>query len=193
MEKGNKRKAAIRTAAKALILEKGYTAVTMTDVGERLKLSVGGLYYHYRSVEEILLDIIDDETKNVWELFADVGDIDGLLRRMDEYFELEKRDMLDFNNSLNCILFQYYFGFPAAERKRKMNAAYRETLEKIGAILRRIYKNPGEISLLANHIYTAVHGLNVLAMSGEITDEIIDFECVEIKRLLIEFYGEKKL
>lgn len=193
MEKGNKRKAAIRAAAKALILEKGYTAVTMTDVGERLKLSVGGLYYHYRSVEEILLDIIDDETKNVWELFADVEDIDGLLRRMDEYFALEKRDMLNFNNSLNCILFQYYFGFPAAERERKMNAAYRETLEKIGAILRRVYNNPDEIFLLANHIYTAVHGLNVLAMSGGITERIIDFEFDGIKRLLIEFYGEKKL
>ncbi|MCM1334547.1 MAG: TetR/AcrR family transcriptional regulator [Bacteroides sp.] len=193
MEKGNKRKATIRAAAKALILEKGYTAVTMTDVGERLKLSVGGLYYHYRSVEEILIDIIDDETKNVWELFADVENIDGLLRRMDEYFELEKRDMRDFNNSLNCILFQYYFSFAADEREKKMNAAYRETIDEIRLILRRVYKDPDEVFLLANHIYAAVHGLNVVAMSGEITDEIINFEFAEIKRILIKFYGEQKL
>lgn len=193
MKKGNKRKSAIRAAAKALILEKGYTAVTMTDVGERLKLSVGGLYYHYRSVEEILIDIIGDETKNVWELFADAIDIDGLLRCMDEYFALEKRDMLDFNNSLNCILFQYYFGFPAAEREKKMKAAYRETINKISGILRQVYKSSSEIFLLANHIYATVHGLNVLAMSGEITDEIIDFEFSEIKRILIEFYEEQKL
>ncbi|MCM1053996.1 MAG: TetR/AcrR family transcriptional regulator [Bacteroides sp.] len=193
MEKGNKRKAEIRLTTKSLILEKGYSAVTMTDVAERMGLSAGGLYYHYHSVEEILLDLIDDETKNVWELFKDAKDIDELLRCMDDYFALEKRDMLDFNKSLNCILFQYYFSFPAAEREKKMNTAYRETISQINGILKQVYKNSNKIPLLANHIYASIHGLNVLAMCGEVTEDIIDFQFDQTRQLLIRIYEEEIL
>ena len=108
MKKGSKRKADIQQATKELIIEKGYSAVTMTDVGERLSLSVGGLYYHYHSVEEIFLDLAANEQKDVWKLFEGVNDIESLIAAVEKYFELEKLDMLNFDKTLNGILMQYY-------------------------------------------------------------------------------------
>lgn len=37
------------------------SSLTMTDISQELGISIGGLYYHYHSVEEILLDIINVE------------------------------------------------------------------------------------------------------------------------------------
>ena len=58
MEKGNKKKRELQNALKMLATEKGYANVTMKDIGEYVGLSVGGLYHHYHSVDEIFSDLI---------------------------------------------------------------------------------------------------------------------------------------
>lgn len=100
-------------------LEKGYSLVTMSDVGQKLHLSAGGLYYHYHSVEEILSDIVANETGDVWQLFEQVTDLNSLIIAFRKYFEIVKAALLNFANTLNSILYQYYFSFPAEIRKAK--------------------------------------------------------------------------
>ncbi|MGN7764791.1 TetR/AcrR family transcriptional regulator [Paenibacillus sp. 22594] len=192
MKKGSKRKLEIQKASKELIIEKGYSAVTMSDIGQRINLSVGGLYYHYRSVEEIFLDLAANETDNVWSIFEAVNDIESLINVFRKYFKAEKKDLLNVENTLNSISYQYYFSFPAEIRKGKMQAAYTETIGKMTLILSKVFENPQTTEQLCNHIYVMLHGLNVLALTGQITEDIIDYEFKKTEILMRCLYSESE-
>ena len=192
MKKGSKRKLDIQRATKALIIEKGYSAVTMADISEALKLSVGGLYYHYHSVEEIFLDIVENETGDVWGIFSKVKDIESLVEAFRLYHQLEKGDMMNFENTLNCIFYPYFFSFPADVRKEKMKEAYLNTINAINIILIKVYKNTGHVKLLSHRIYIMLHGLNILASTGQIDELIIENEFFEVEKLMWQLYHESE-
>ena len=192
MKKGSKRKLDIQRATKALIIEKGYSAVTMADISEALKLSVGGLYYHYHSVEEIFLDIVENETGDVWGIFSKVKDIESLVEAFRLYHQLEKGDMMNFENTLNCIFYPYFFSFPADVRKEKMKEAYLNTINAINTILIKVYKNTGHVKLLSHRIYIMLHGLNILATTGQIDELIIENEFLEVEKLMWQLYHESE-
>lgn len=59
--KGIKTKEAIRQQAYRLFAEKGFKAVTMTDICERTGLSRGGLYRYYSGTEQIFSEILSEE------------------------------------------------------------------------------------------------------------------------------------
>jgi len=192
MKKGSKRKLDIQRATKALIIEKGYSAVTMADISEALKLSVGGLYYHYHSVEEIFLDIVENETGDVWEIFSEVKDIESLVEAFRLYHQLEKGDMMNFENTLNSIFYPYFFSFPADVRKEKMKEAYLNTINAINTILIKVYKNTVHVKLLSHRIYIMLHGLNILATTGQIDELIIENEFFEVEKLMWQLYHESE-
>lgn len=192
LKKGSKKKLEIQQVTKELIIEKGYPAVTMADIGQRLHLSTGGLYYHYHSLEEIFWDIVANETKDVWSIFSNVNNIDDLIHAFKTYFQVEKRDLLNFDHTLNSILYQYYFSFSVKERTEKMQSDYTSTLGSIYEILKKVYKTPQIIERISNHIYVVLHGLNLLAMTGQLTSTIIDDEFNEIETLLHKFYSESE-
>src|ERR1017187_10170193 len=48
----------LRTAAR-LFQQRGYDATSMNDVAAALKLCKGGLYHHFQSKDEILLEIMN--------------------------------------------------------------------------------------------------------------------------------------
>lgn len=192
MKKGNKRKLDIQRATRILIIDKGYSAVTMADISEALKLSVGGLYYHYHSVEEIFLDIVENETGDVWGIFSEVKDIESLVEAFRLYLKLEKDDMMNFENTLNCIFYPYFFSFPADVRKEKMKEAYLNTINTISTILKKVYKNIGHVTLLSHRLYIMLHGLNILATTGQIDELIIENEFLEVEKLMWQLYHESE-
>lgn len=187
MNKGQKTKLLIQNITRDLILDKGYTAVTMTDIAKALQLSIGGLYHHYHSVESIVLDIIRSGTGEVWEQVTDNQTFQDCLASMRAYFELEKADLLNFNNSLTNIIYQYYFSFPGVLREEKMKDAYQETISGIETVFDGILLSK-DISGIANHIFVVLHGLNLLAMTGAITEKIINFEFDHIICQVTELY-----
>lgn len=59
--KGAKTKEEIRRQAYGLFAEKGFKAVTMTDICERTGLSRGGLYRYYSGTGQIFAEILSEE------------------------------------------------------------------------------------------------------------------------------------
>ena len=60
-EKGERTREKIRCKAYVLFAEKGFQAVTMTDICERTGLSRGGLYRYYSGTEQIFSEILSEE------------------------------------------------------------------------------------------------------------------------------------
>ena len=91
----------IMKVTKELILKKGYAQVTMNDVTQASGMSVGGLYYHYRTVGDIVEEILNAETNDVWKTIGNPDTPCKLINAVRIYFENEKRELLDHENSLN--------------------------------------------------------------------------------------------
>jgi len=182
MNKGEKTRQSIQEHTKLLIYEKSYGAVTMTDIAQRTGLSVGGLYHHYHSVESIVLDIFMDATDKVWDLLEESTTFEDFLDALYAYCNLEKQDLLHFNDSVNSIIYQYFFSFPTLIREAKMKAAYQTVIEKLEKKF-SLFLLKEDIPAISNHTYIILHGLTILAMTGSITETIID---CEFERLLSE-------
>lgn len=188
MEKGNRKKIQIQKALKELLVQKGYANVTMKDIGQVVELSVGGLYHHYHNVDDIFKDLIVSETEDVWELFQDVTDFDSLMRGLNSYFEIEKRELLSETLSINTQWYQYYFSFPEGKRRAIMRAAHDDTIKKITDILYPIYKENETSRFLAEHIFTTLQGLVVMSLSDSIHEDIIDNEFSLLRNILENTY-----
>lgn len=179
MGKGEKRRLMIQEQTKQLIYEKGYSSVTMSEIAEKMNLSTGGLYYHYHSVESIVLDIFANSTIPIWEEVNKVTTFSECLNMLQSYFVYEKKDLLNFESSINNIIYQYFFSFPGSVRAEKMNEAYQNTLTNLSAMFSNYMKRE-EALKLSNHIYIVLHGLTSLAMTGSITEDVIDNEFQKI-------------
>jgi AcrR family transcriptional regulator len=80
------RKAEIRRVAAEVFAERGFDAASMRDVARVAEMSLAGLYYHYRSKDEILFDIQREAFTTLLgahaETLAGVRDPEEKLRRV---------------------------------------------------------------------------------------------------------------
>ena len=53
------RKAQILAAASNIFLKKGFDAARMEEIAASAGLSIGGVYWYYKSKEEVILDLMD--------------------------------------------------------------------------------------------------------------------------------------
>ena len=160
----------IMRITKDLILEKGYAQVTMNDVTRASGMSAGGLYYHYRTVEEIVKDILRTETDMVWETIGRPENTDELMTAVRTYFQSEKHELLDYKDSLNWVLYEYYFSFPREQRETLLKQQHEQT----AALLREILGSfivGDELDMLINDICVTLLGLTMFSMTG-MADEI---------------------
>ena len=124
-KKGEATKAAIRSAALALFVEKGFKDVTMTDICEAVGLSRGGLYMHYASTREVFADLIneimsglEDEVAGKMRAGLDATIIlDALLARY-------QSEMLDRSGSLGLAFSEYYSGMPLSDDNAMLKQYY---------------------------------------------------------------------
>lgn len=191
MDKGNQRKVEIQKTLKHLIHEKGYSSVTMKDISQKMNLSVGGLYYHYHSIQEIFNVLITNETRNVWNIFRDVDSFHGLMESLDQYFAEEKRELLSLTETINGVLYEYCFSFPEKERQSIMKESHDTSIKEMNKFLEKVYRDHERSQRLANHIFLTLHGLNMISMCGSIDENIIDYEFENIRNILKTEYQKE--
>ena len=160
----------IMRITKDLILEKGYAQVTMNDVTRASGMSAGGLYYHYRTVEEIVKDILRTETDMVWENIGRPENTDELMTAVRTYFQSEKHELLDYKDSLNWVLYEYYFSFPREQRETLLKQQHEQTAALLRDILGSFIVG-AELDMLINDICVTLLGLTMFSMTG-MADEI---------------------
>ena len=101
----------ILTAARLLFLSKGYNGSNLRDIAREAKVSMGGIYHHFDSKEDIYNALINDQEApkalaTISELFQDpifpenLGDIGATIfhavREHRDFFKLVYLDVLEF-------------------------------------------------------------------------------------------------
>ncbi|MBD0707605.1 MULTISPECIES: TetR/AcrR family transcriptional regulator [unclassified Streptomyces] len=69
MARGNTRQR-IKDAALDLFVEQGYEKTSLREIAERLDVTKAALYYHFKTKEDIVVEMFDDMTRPVNELIA---------------------------------------------------------------------------------------------------------------------------
>jgi AcrR family transcriptional regulator len=101
--KGNKTKDRILEEAYHLFAEKGFKAVTMTDICEKTGLSRGGLYRYYSGTDQIFSDIISEEY-----VIADrIERKESAIRILEDMLEAIRYEIMDKELSLTLAIYEY--------------------------------------------------------------------------------------
>ncbi|RKI40076.1 TetR/AcrR family transcriptional regulator [bacterium D16-51] len=101
--KGTKTKETIRCQAYQLFAEKGFKAVTMTDICEKTGLSRGGLYRYYSGTEEIFSEILSEEY-----VIADRIEKKEKARViLEDMLEAIKAEIMEKELSLSLAIYEY--------------------------------------------------------------------------------------
>ena len=69
-EKSERARESICAAARRLFAQKGYEATTMRDIVAGSGMSKGAIYHHFRSKQEVLRSVVEDECRYLDEYFA---------------------------------------------------------------------------------------------------------------------------
>lgn len=101
--KGEKTKEMIRRHAYRLFAEKGFQAVTMTDICEKTGLSRGGLYRYYSGTEEIFSEILSEE-------YVIADRMEGKEKAsviLEDMLEAIKSEIMEKELSLSLAIYEY--------------------------------------------------------------------------------------
>ena len=101
--KSDKTKERIRKEAYNLFAEKGFKAVTMTDICERTGLSRGGLYRYYSGTGEIFSEILSEEY-----VIADrIERRESAISILEDMLEAIKCEIMAKEQSLSLAIYEY--------------------------------------------------------------------------------------
>lgn len=101
--KGVKTKEKILQEAYLLFAEKGFKAVTMTDICEKTGLSRGGLYRYYSGTEQIFSEIISKE----YVISDRIERHESAIGILEDMLEAIRREIMDKELSLSLAIYEY--------------------------------------------------------------------------------------
>lgn len=108
-QRGIQTKIEILQAAKELFMQKGYVAVTMSDLCEATELSRGGLYRHFSSTKDIFLELLKND-KNDWEeeMRKAIAKEFPATKMLSYYLEQVYKGVFDGEGRLSLAIYEYW-------------------------------------------------------------------------------------
>lgn len=130
----------LRTAAR-LFQQRGYDATSMNDVSAALKLSKGGLYYHFQSKDEILFEIMNHamEITQV-RVIAPVSRIADPPERLRALIRLHMEVVLSPQDREITVMLHENHPLPPALRKR-INTRKKEYVHFVENLIAEVQKD----------------------------------------------------
>ena len=182
-DKGNKTRIKIIQAAKALFIEKGYTAVSMSDLCSATGLSRGGLYRHFSSTEEVFSSLLTID-KECWEeeMEKAIQVKTSAIQMIKFFFEQFKKDISE--NAGRLSLATYEFERSGQDKHDFLHKRYESAVNMMERLL-RYGQERGEFSafeprLEADHLTIYLEGLRMtsaaLSFSAEMVAQQLDYQ-----------------
>lgn len=182
-DKGNKTRVKIIQAAKALFIEKGYAAVSMSDLCLATGLSRGGLYRHFSSTEEVFSSLLTIDKEN-WEQEMEkaIQAETSAIRMIKFFFEQFKQDISE--NAGRLSLATYEFERSQQDKHGFLHKRYESAVNMMERLL--CYgQERGEFSVFeprleAEHLTIYLDGLKMasaaISFSAEMVAQQLDYQ-----------------
>jgi len=169
----------ILESARIVFYRKGFINVTMQDIIDECRISRGGIYLYFNSVDEIFQEVIRKRNKEKFSVLRkSVDDYEPFASVLNDYLALQKERLLNMENSLFRALVEYNFSNldgTAQEFRNMQLAGLRKSVLSILSlgVGQRVLRDKN-IPRLADHFIVVIDGLSVFALAGLLTEEIID-------------------
>lgn len=179
----------IVSCAERVFIQRGYNGVTMKDIVDECKISRGGLYLYFSSVDEIFLDVIKEHNKEKLELIQlNVHSGKSFQELLEDFFCYNKNRLLHMNQSLLTATFEFFLSHVTEFDKDFFFAQFYNSktiileILKLGVEQKQI--SDEDIELIAENIMFFLEGISTLAMSSGVTEEIVDKHFNYIKKII---------
>lgn len=176
----------IMETAREVFCEKGYSAVTMSDLIEAAGMSRGGFYFYYKSVDEVFREAVRHRKKSLFaELRRSIEHGPDFHELLDDYFSKQKMRLLNMGGSMLRALYEYLFTQDDAEFRNEQKNNIMDTVNAILQLgVRQGAIRHEHIDLIAEHFMYTIEGLNVMAMFQGLAEETIDQQFDILKNML---------
>lgn len=182
-DKGNKTRVKIIQAAKSLFIEKGYAAVTMSDLCLATGLSRGGLYRHFSSTDEVFSSLLMSD-KESWEeeMEKAIQSETSAIWMIKIFFEQFKQDISE--NAGRLSLATYEFERSEQDKHNFLHKRYESAVNMMDQLL-RYGQERGEFSIFesrleAEHLTIYLEGLKMastaISFSVEMVTQQLDYQ-----------------
>lgn len=143
--------------SKKVFIEKGLKNVTMTDLVEVSGYSRGGVYRYFKKPEEVFIELMHHETRNLNQKLGTMT--------FEEYLMIEKNELLNIGQTLSLAGYEYMTS--SSNSDDLGSYLYETNIKNLMEI-----KNCSTVK--AQTIFLTLEGLRVMALTGILTEKIID-------------------
>lgn len=189
MSKASEKRELILRSAKKVFIRKGFNRVTMKDIIDECKISRGGIYLYFSSVDEIFVEVVKKHNQEkIDDIKACIESSEDFDQLVDDFFEDQKRRLMRMDQSLFVAMMEFCFG-----HKNILNRDfYTEQFHNTKVIVMELLKSgrrkqsvvAKDIDRLADSIMFLIEGLRCLAVSSRISSELVDSQFRVCKEMI---------
>lgn len=180
----------ILASAERLMARKGIRDSSLAEIAKAAGISRGTLYYHYRSKEELILDIAEGHMRSLTGKFVSMAESRadmGLSALLERLFSEILAD--DTRSSLHLHIMHEVFEGSEAIRKR-MDSSYGEWLSLSEAQLRKLGIASRDLKDVSRLVIAAIDGL---ILQKKVSPRPEDVQARRIARILAEGIEKRAL
>lgn len=177
--KSEEKRKLILNKAKQVFIRKGFGRVTMKDIIDECKISRGGVYLYFSSINEIFTEVVKlHNSEKIIRIKNDIKKSDDFGKLMDDFFAEQKERLLNMDNSLFAAMMEFCFSHKDKIDRDFYAEQFFNTKNIITELLNfGVYKNtikPKSVSRLADSVMFLFEGLRALAVSSRLFEELAD-------------------
>lgn len=187
--KSEQKRQMILSKAEQVFIRTGFNNVTMKDIIEECGISRGGLYVYFSSVDEIFKEVVQEHNKSKSDCVTlNIGKGGNFEAFIDEYFERQKKRLLNMNNSLKTAMMEFCLAHKDDYSRNFISSQFSNSTDMMLKILSlgNIDGNLSDEEMrgIAENIMFFFEGITTLAVLSKITSEDIDRQFKYIKKCI---------
>lgn len=184
-DKAARKKQYILDTARRVFSEKGFKDVTMKDIVDACEISRGGLYIYFESTEQIMAELIAQESSASDDVFSRTKKNCSAGEILAIFLKEQKKELLSKKDNLTVALYEYLFMKNNCEEVLKpMKDRFRSGVEILSHLIENGVDNSEfyceDTMGAARNIMYVIEGLKITANTVGLTEAEIDDELLYI-------------
>lgn len=189
--KSELKKKHILEKSKEIFIEKGFQAVTMSDIVEACSISRGGLYRYYKSTKDIFMEILQMEKSEMgFEWLNAMENGIPATTILTTFLQEQKKEILHKEQTLSVAIYEFFFIHKDHIENHfledQFDSAVKLLVELIKYGIERNEFDDVNPQVIAKNIVLLFEGIRVSSEVMILTDELLDEQLNYMKEKLIK-------
>lgn len=187
--KSSEKRKHILNCAEQIFIRYGFNRVTMKNIIEECKISRGGIYLYFSSVDEIFVVVVKRHNKaKLDNIKASIEKSQNFDQLIDDFLADQKERLLNMDKSLFAAMIEFCFSHKNNSDRDFYTEQFFNTKVMILEMLKfgqKIHAIAAKnIDGLADSIMYLIEGLRSLAVSSGVSDELAENQLRVCKKMI---------